>query len=118
MEKIIDNFKSKNGRDPSESEMIPLRIEGDLYANQILAQPQEGEEDGDEEGGEDRLDEDEEAEDGDDREEQEEEEEEDEEGDEDNVDEQQGVKSFQENGDWKTVLAYFRTFFWSFEISP
>ena len=99
MEKIIDNFKSKNGRDPSESEMIPLRIEGDLYANQILAQPQEGEEDGDEEGGEDRLDEDEEAEDGDDREEQEEEEEEDEEGDEENVDEQQGVKNFQENGD-------------------
>ena len=99
MEKIIDNFKSKNGRDPSESEMIPLRIEGDLYANQILAQPQEGEEDGDEEGGEDRLDEDEEAEDGDDREEQEEEEEEDEEGDEENLDEQQGVKNFQENGD-------------------
>ena len=93
MEKIIDNFKSKNGRDPSESEMEKLRIEADLYANQILAQPQEEEEDGDEEGGEeDRLDEDEEEEDDDDREEEEEDEEEEEE----NVEEQQGMTIYPE----------------------
>ena len=35
------DFKLKNGREPTATEMLSLRVEADLYADQILAQPQE-----------------------------------------------------------------------------
>ena len=55
MDKVVENFTTKNGRSPTDEEMGPLRVQAGEYAQQILAQPQAGdeeevEEDDDEEG--------------------------------------------------------------------
>jgi hypothetical protein len=80
MDKVVENFTTKNGRTPTEEEMVPLRKQAADYAQQILAQPQAGEEDdqeleeGDEEEG------DEEEGEGDDQEEDQDEEQDEEQG--------------------------------------
>jgi hypothetical protein len=55
MDKVVENFTTKNGRSPTDEEMGPLRVQAGEYAQQILAQPQAGdeeevEEDDDDEG--------------------------------------------------------------------
>lgn len=80
MDKVVENFTTKNGRTPTEEEMGPLRVQAGEYAQQILAQPQAGDEDdqeleeGDEEEG------DEEEGEGDDQEEDQDEEQDEEQG--------------------------------------
>ena len=71
MDKVVENFTTKNGRSPTDEEMGPLRIQAGEYAQQILAQPQAGDEeeveDDEEEegqGGEDDQDEEDEEEEG------------------------------------------------------
>ena len=100
MDKVIENFVLKNNRSPTEEEMGPLRVQADAYAQQILAQPQVGEEDdgdegeeGDEEEG-DEGDEGEEGEEGD--EEQDEEEEEGDDEDKGQGDDQEGEEDEEE----------------------
>ena len=44
MDKVVENFTTKNGRSPTDEEMGPLRVQAGEYAQQILAQPQAGDE--------------------------------------------------------------------------
>ena len=78
MDMVVENFTTKNGRTPTEEEMGPLRVQAGEYAQQILAQPQAGDEDDQEleEGDEEEGDEDE----GDDQEEDQDEDQDEEQG--------------------------------------
>jgi hypothetical protein len=82
MDKVVENFTTKNGRAPTEEEMGPLRVQAGEYAQQILAQPQAGDEDDLEleEGDEEEGDEEEGEGEGDDQEEDQDEEQDDEQG--------------------------------------
>ena len=85
MDKVVENFTTKNGRSPTDEEMGPLRIQAGEYAQQILAQPQAGDE--------------EEVEEDDDEEGEGEEERQGEEDDQDEEDEEE------EEGNWEQVLS-------------
>ena len=121
MDKVVENFTSKNRRAPTEEEMGPLRLQAGEYAQQILNQPQGGEEeeidgDGDgegEEGDEGEERDDDQGEEGE-GEGEEEEEEEEEQGDEEQDQEQE---EDQDEGNCKHIMQQSHRLFNTVELN-